>query len=46
MPNTTINGAHAVKGPKGLITGIDCKIPIIKKYIFANLLNCKNKASK
>lgn len=35
IPSTTISGAQAVKGPNGLIAGIDWRIPITKKYIFA-----------
>ena len=42
---TTTNGDHAVNGFNGLITLIDCKIPINKKYTFANLLNCNIIAS-
>jgi len=45
MANTTHNGAQAVKGPSGLIIGIDCSIPIIRKYTLANRLNCSNSDS-
>jgi hypothetical protein len=31
MPSTTMRGPHAVRGPRGLIAGIVCSIPIIRK---------------
>ena len=46
MAKTTISGAQAVNGFKGLIIGIVCKIAMIKKQTLANLLNCKINDSK
>lgn len=37
---TNIKGAHAENGVKGDISSILYKIAIIRKYIFAYLLNC------
>lgn len=31
MPSTTMRGAQAVSGPSGLISGMDCRMPIIRK---------------
>jgi hypothetical protein len=31
IPKTTIKGAQAVRGPKGLIMGMVCKIAIARK---------------
>jgi hypothetical protein len=31
IERTTMSGAHAVIGPNGLIYGIDCRIPIMRK---------------
>lgn len=31
MPRTTISGAQAVSGPSGLMTGMDCKMAMIRK---------------
>lgn len=45
IARTTIKGAQAVAGLKGLIWGIVCKIAIIRKYTLAKRLNCKIKAS-
>ena len=42
---TKIKGAQAVIGSNGLITGILCNVAIIRKYTFASLLNCRNRAS-
>ena len=40
---TNTRGKIAVVGFKGDIIDMDCSIAIIKKYIFASLLNCMNR---
>jgi len=42
---TMMRGPQAVNGPIGEIIGIESNIDIIKKYTFANLLNCRSNAS-
>lgn len=44
--NTTAKPPQKVSGVTGLIAGIELRILIIKKYIFANLLNCRRSDSK
>lgn len=31
IPKTTIRGAQAVSGPRGLISGMDCRMPMMRK---------------
>ncbi len=45
IPITMMRGDHAVRGLSGDIILIESKIAMTKKYTFANLLNCKSKAS-
>lgn len=41
--NIKINGTSVVYRPVGDTSGICCKSAIIKKNMFAHLLNCSNK---
>jgi len=45
IPKTNASGAHAVRGPSGLMMGIVCRTPMIKKYMLAILLNWRSSAS-
>lgn len=46
MVRTTRKGAQADAGFNGLICGMVWRMAMIRKYTFASLLNCNNKASK
>lgn len=46
IPITIRSGAQAVRGFTGEMIGIDSRIEMMRKYTFANRLNCKSSASK
>ncbi len=45
IAKTLIKGNHAVRGERGLMAGMVCKMAITRKKMLASLRNCWIKAS-